>query len=249
MKSSEILKAIGKKSTVDWVVDAMMEEILAHRWVLGEKIPTENELVEQYGVGRNSIREAVKALVTMGLLEIKRADGTYVTNCFTEKMLNPLIYSLALEEDMERSLAELRILFGLDSLKMAAQHATSEDCDNVWAAFENLAGLFRNPDADYESLLDADIAFHDAVNTATHNILFQRFYPVLIRLSRESRIRELKYITEHGERESLIETHRVEARVILEHTTENIFERVHDSYKYVAINVKDKSGTAYLIDV
>lgn len=235
-------KEIGRKTIVDRIVEEMMDAIISQQWPAGCKIPIESELMEAFDVGRNSIRESVKVLVSMGMLEIRRADGTYVVDHFSEKMLNPLIYSLALEKDMERSMAELRTVFDVDSLELAVDHATEEDCRQIQRAYEELAERLRNSDASSEELLNADIAFHDAVASATHNTLFQRIHGIIIRLSRQSRIQELDYITGKGEREHMRASHEVQMKVVLERRREHVYDMVKDGYKYLDIAMRLKES-------
>lgn len=74
---AEYLKKINRSSVVQRVIDRLTEAIVSGELKPGDRIPTEMELAEQMGVARNSIREAVKILVYIGVLEIRRADGTF----------------------------------------------------------------------------------------------------------------------------------------------------------------------------
>lgn len=242
MNSRQGFKEIGRKTIVERLVDEMMEAIISQKWPAGSKIPVEAELMEVFDVGRNSVREAVKVLVSMGMLEIRRADGTYVVDHFSDKMLNPLIYSLALEKDMERSMAELRMVLDVDCLELASDHATEEDCAQIRSAYEHLAQLLNQPESTSEQLLDADIGFHIAVASATHNTLLQRIHGIIIRLSRRSRIQELDYITGCGEREQMRGTHEIQMKIVLEHQKEHIIDMVKDGYKYVDVAMRLKEN-------
>ncbi len=234
----EYIKPIGTKSTVDRIVDEMIDAIISRHWQPGSKIPTELELAEAFHVGRNSVREAVRVLVTLGMLEIRRPDGTFVANKFSEKMLNPLIYSLALENDMSVSLLELRSIFDADCLKLAIKNAQPEDFEAIQEACDAFVLLLKDPESTSEMLLDADIRFHDAVCQSTHNILFQRIHQVITRLSRQSRIKTTDYITEHNERDFLIQIHQKETQMILERSTEQVYETIEDSFRYWKINIQ-----------
>lgn len=81
---AEYLKKINRSSVVQRVIDRLTEAIVSGELKPGDRIPTEMELAEQMGVARNSIREAVKILVYIGVLEIRRADGTFVCDGFSE---------------------------------------------------------------------------------------------------------------------------------------------------------------------
>ena len=72
------LKRIKSESVVQQIIDSLVEAMIRKELRPGDQIPTEMELAESLGVGRNSVREAIKILVYFGVLEIRRAEGTYV---------------------------------------------------------------------------------------------------------------------------------------------------------------------------
>lgn len=72
------LEKVGKKLLGSQIEDSLMEYILNEPVAIGEKLPNEFELAEKFGVGRSTIREAVKSLVSKGVLEVRRGSGTYV---------------------------------------------------------------------------------------------------------------------------------------------------------------------------
>ena len=84
--SDGMFKKIKNKSVVQTVVDSITKAIIAGDLKPGDKIPTEMELAESFGVGRNSIREAIKILVYYGVLEIRRAEGTFVCDGFNKSL-------------------------------------------------------------------------------------------------------------------------------------------------------------------
>ena len=69
---------LPRLSLVDSAVAELRSAVARGEWPVGERIPTEPRLSEQFGVGRNSVREAVRGLVHAGLLETRQGDGTYV---------------------------------------------------------------------------------------------------------------------------------------------------------------------------
>ena len=73
-----IFKKVNNSSVVDDIIDQLVASIISGSLKPGDKIPTEAILMEQMHVGRNSVREAIKVLVSYGILEIRRADGTFV---------------------------------------------------------------------------------------------------------------------------------------------------------------------------
>ena len=88
------LKPIGQQSVVWNVIDQLTQAMTMGKLRPGDKIPTETELSESLQVSRNSVREAVKILVAYGILEIRRAEGTFIRSGVSQQMLNPLIYGI-----------------------------------------------------------------------------------------------------------------------------------------------------------
>ena len=84
VENDGMFKKIKNKSVVQTVVDSITKAIITGDLKPGDKIPTEMELAESFGVGRNSIREAIKILVYYGVLEIRRAEGTFVCDGFNK---------------------------------------------------------------------------------------------------------------------------------------------------------------------
>ena len=103
------LRPIDNTSVVQQVIDRLTYAMIYKELRPGDKLPTEMELASSFGVGRNSIREAIKILVSFGVLDIRRPEGTFVTNGFSDKMINPLLYGIILDQsDSIDSLKELR---------------------------------------------------------------------------------------------------------------------------------------------
>ena len=100
MEGTSFLKEpVGGKSVVGKIVDNITNAIINGELKPGDKIPTEGELSEAMGVGRNSVREAIKILEAYGVVHIKRAEGTFVSQEYDSKMLYPILYGIILQKD------------------------------------------------------------------------------------------------------------------------------------------------------
>ena len=108
MIDRSVFKEIGNKSVVEQIVDSIVNAIIDGKIKPGDKIPTEAELCATMNVGRNSVREAIKILVAYGVLVIKRAEGTFVTKGYNNKMLYPVLYGIILKENAANQVIELR---------------------------------------------------------------------------------------------------------------------------------------------
>jgi GntR family transcriptional regulator, transcriptional repressor for pyruvate dehydrogenase complex len=131
----------------------------------GDRLPPEQQLSEELGLSRSSTREAVRALVTSRVLDVRRGDGTYVTSLSPQHLLEGI--GFAMELTQEESLVELaearRVLEG-PVTALAARRATSEELDAV----ETHLGHMRATD-DPEEFVKHDQAFHAAIAHASGN--------------------------------------------------------------------------------
>ncbi|MER7109147.1 FadR/GntR family transcriptional regulator [Streptomyces sp. NPDC000229] len=158
------LKAAGRTSLVDAVVEQLRAQLTDGEWAVGDRIPTEHELAEQLGVGRNTVREAVRVLVHAGLLESRQGNGTFVRST-----ADPAAVLRTVRAAGALDVLELRIALETEAARLAAVRRDTHDLLRLRAA---LATLREEGDRD----ADADLAFHRAVVEATHNAAFTEVY-------------------------------------------------------------------------
>lgn len=164
------MQPIHRRSLVDTVVDELRREISDGRWMVGDRIPSEAELTTTLGVSRPSVREAVRALVQLGLLETRQGDGTYVVATDpTQVALRRAIHSADSRE-------VIRVRRALDALAAgeAAQFRTA-------AQLAELAEHLRARGAavaagDTAAFTNADVAYHLGVAVASGNQLLADIY-------------------------------------------------------------------------
>ncbi|OKK02276.1 GntR family transcriptional regulator [Streptomyces sp. CB03234] len=159
-----VLKAAGRTSLVDAVVEQLRAQLTDGEWAVGDRIPTEHELAEQLGVGRNTVREAVRVLVHAGLLESRQGNGTFVRST-----ADPAAVLRTVRAAGALDVLELRIALETEAARLAAVRRDTHDLLRLRAA---LATLREEGDRD----ADADLAFHRAVVEATHNAAFTEVY-------------------------------------------------------------------------
>lgn len=114
-------RTLGQKTE-----DRLMKFILDEPIQVGEKIPNEYELTERFQVGRSTVREAVKGLVSRGVLEVRRGDGTYVIS--TSYMENDVLGfgSVQDKDQLAMDLFEVRLMFEPEIVMLACKNATEE---------------------------------------------------------------------------------------------------------------------------
>ncbi|MEU0924635.1 FadR/GntR family transcriptional regulator [Streptomyces malaysiensis] len=164
---------------VDQVIEQMRHAISAGEWRLGGRIPTETDLVELLGVGRNTIREAVRALAHAGVLEVRQGDGTFVR---ATSELSGAVRQLCGSE--LREILEVRRTLEVDGARRAALHRTDEELAAVEAALSTFRAAV---DAGRpETVVESDLRFHAAVMACAHNTLLGELYRGLTEALRAS---------------------------------------------------------------
>lgn len=199
----------------------------------GDKIPTELEMSETFGVGRNSIREAIKILVYLGVLEIKRADGTFVRSGFSDSMIDPMIYGIILNDDESYAdLKEFREFMEQSIVRSALKKRTQDDVDKLYEKYCALEqAIFAEP-LDVLKVFEADNQFHDTISEMIHNALMFRINSVVRTLTYSLRLRTVTHMLENKHQQDLLKVHKDIYEVIRDQNYERIEEVIHNSYLY-----------------
>ncbi|WP_299926386.1 FCD domain-containing protein [uncultured Nocardioides sp.] len=157
---------------IDQAAARFQEEITSGRWPVGERIPVEAELATAFGVGRNTVREALQSLVHSGLLSREQGRGTFV------------ISSSELSGSLSRQLAggsrhhylELRLALDSTAASLAALRRTDADVEQLRRLRDEREAAWATDDPDPDTRAAADLALHRAVVAATHNPLYVELY-------------------------------------------------------------------------
>ncbi|GAA1070473.1 FadR/GntR family transcriptional regulator [Kitasatospora arboriphila] len=154
----------------DQVIAQLRTQITSGEWPVGSRIPTEAALVEQLGVARNTVREAVKALAHNGLLDIRQGSGTYV---LATSELAGVMHRRFADADQSQ-VAELRATLEMSAAGLAASRRTDRDLELLGSALDRRERAWHSGDP--EDFVQADAAFHSAVVAAAHNEVLAAVY-------------------------------------------------------------------------
>lgn len=152
------------------VIAELRTQITSGEWPVGSRIPTEPELVEQLGVARNTVREAVRALAHNGLLDIRQGSGTYVVA--TSELAGVMHRRFAGADPQH--IAELRSTLESSAARLAAVRRTEKDLKQLDALLVRREEAWESGDA--EAFVTADATFHLAVVSASHNDVLTALY-------------------------------------------------------------------------
>ncbi|HIR97839.1 MAG TPA: FadR family transcriptional regulator [Candidatus Merdisoma faecalis] len=225
------LKRVKNPSVVQQVIDSLTEAMIQKELRPGDKIPTENELSESLGVARNSVREAIKILVFLGVLEIRRPEGTFVCNGFSESMINPMIYGIILNQgDSYDSLMELREMTEAGVLRLAMEKQTKEDMEGLSRALAQMKEAFFREPQDLQASFEADNRFHDTIMEMGRNVMVSKINNIVRILTESVRYDTVSGMITSGRADELYEAHERIYQMLCEKDTGNLNECIRGTY-------------------
>lgn len=183
---------LNNGSVVARVVERIQDALLNRELKPGDYLPSETELSHNLGVGKTTIREAVKMLQAMGVVEVRRGQGTVICEALSESMINPLVFQLILQNGNVSSIVELRTMFEPAYTIMAMHNATDDDIAFIGSTIERLEQAVR----DGRQSADDDLAFHYAILESTHNDYVIMIGRTILKLFRASIGKSMKTIPE-----------------------------------------------------
>jgi DNA-binding FadR family transcriptional regulator len=167
------IKPLQRKNLADEVAAQLQELICSGRYEIGQQLPTEPELMQQFGVGRSTIREAVRLLVNGGLVRVQQGLGTFITS--KQPMAEPLARRLHRAEYQD--LNEVRLLLEVKIAEKAAIHRTKEDIAQMK---DFLKQRHQHAKANnVEACMKADISFHTSIAVASKNEIMVDLYKTI----------------------------------------------------------------------
>ncbi|BCL29745.1 FadR/GntR family transcriptional regulator [Streptomyces aurantiacus] len=169
------LSALRPSPLVEQATERLREQITGGDWPVGTKLPGETTLAKSLGVGRSTVREALRALAGAGLVRPRQGSGVFVIATSPKED-----WSVRLRRAAITDVYEVRMLVEIEAAQLAARRRTEDD---LLALDSALAGRRAAASGSDAAFVDADIALHAVVVAAAHNPvltgLFAEFVPVL----------------------------------------------------------------------
>jgi GntR family transcriptional repressor for pyruvate dehydrogenase complex len=193
---------LQKQQTVAEAISAEILDLLRQKELKpGDKLPPERELAEILGVSRPSLREALRALSIMKIVEVRQGDGTYVSALKTEELVEHLEFVFMLDNSTMLQLFEARKIVETGNVSLAAERISDEELSILRTCLEKSEHSVDDP----EAFMQADIELHEIITRAARNPLLERFMASIGTLSRASR-----HKTTHmsGVTKTAVEDHR-----------------------------------------
>ena len=174
----------------EYVIESIKGMITRGELKCGERIPSERDLAARFNVSRVPIREALKILEYMGVLDSSRGDGTYVKNIVVEDLIGKLDFPITATADTLMDLLELRISLEAFAAYYAAQRRTEEDIAALDQTIKVMREAKKTPCTDGDSvqkLREISYEFHRLLVRSAHNSVLSSVYENLYELLDVSR--------------------------------------------------------------
>jgi GntR family transcriptional regulator, transcriptional repressor for pyruvate dehydrogenase complex len=217
-------------------VARQIERLILKKLRPGDKLPSERELAETLAVSRSSIRDAIRSLELMGMVEPRQGAGTIVRELTPNSVANPLANALKRKEELMGELLDFRRILEPPLAARAATHASAEEIAEMQDILERQEVKLRKG----ESTILEDSEFHYAVAMASGNSVVLKVLDILMDLLRETRERSLqvagrpqKSLAGHRRIFTAIKRHDAEGaktamRRHIEDVEEIVLHEVHD---------------------
>jgi GntR family transcriptional repressor for pyruvate dehydrogenase complex len=169
------INKIQRAKAWEQVASQLQELIVTGYWKKGERLPGEIELAKQFGVSRSTLREALRALSSNGLVQIRHGEGSFVWYPEVEEYLNPLMPRLLVEREDVLAIMEARSMVEVRTARLAAERATPREVKELAALLEKMEASKD----DRREFAKLDHRFHKQVAVATHNKVIIKIYEAI----------------------------------------------------------------------
>lgn len=195
---NELFAELPKGSISEIIMQRITDALISGELKPGDKIPTEVEFSEKLGVSRNAVREAIKVLVAFGVLEIRRAEGTFVVEEYNNKLLNPLLYGLILSEHSMEELLEVKIAIANSVLYLAILNASDEEIRTLRGYGVEFQRVMNEKSSEIEQMYQASKRFNEYLSEMAHNRMLYQLDSIIRKIASFTRHKAMEVSVERG---------------------------------------------------
>lgn len=225
---------IKKRKLYEEVILGIEEMLKSNNLQPGDRLPSEKELSLYFGVSKTAVREALSALQTAGLVEVKHGSGIYVRNV-NDKLTNPLTMKLLTNRDNLLQILELRKGLESEGVFLAALRADETDIAKIKSCLIIMAEEIDRG----ENASAGDFRFHCALMEATHNQAYSNVYDTIAGIFNEGMYSCHEYFSLHqGPRLVVLEEHRLIYDAIKKRQPEKARDMMRTHLDNVANNLR-----------
>jgi DNA-binding FadR family transcriptional regulator len=189
-------------AVTDEAIVKIKEMIVSGELRPGDRLPKEADLAAHLGLSRNSLREAVRALSLIHILDVRQGDGTYVTSLEPPLLLEAMSFVVDFHrDDSVLDFLEVRRILEPAAAALASVHMTDEDVEKLGMLLDEV-----NPESSLEALIENDLEFHRRIATASGNSVLASLIDSISLPT--SRARTWRGLTQEGAQQRTLAEHR-----------------------------------------
>jgi len=152
------------------IVSQLITKIVGGHLRLGERLPPERDLAQLLEVGRPSVREAIRALSAMGLVEVRPGEGTFVVKRYEDFLAQAFSWTILVDSRTVGEITDVRIAIECQQARLAARTSTPERIELL----KRQLSVMEEAIGDYERFYAADLEFHELIAEAAGNLALER---------------------------------------------------------------------------
>lgn len=229
---------ISNKKVYEQVIEQIQNNIMEGIFKKGDKLPSERELSEKMGVSRTSIREALRVLETMGVVESRQGEGNFICSNIEKSLLQPLSMMFKLNNGSFSDIYELRSILEIECARLSAIRATDMDCRELLSVVEEMEQETFGENR-YEILVELDKKFHNTLSDMTKNYLIESLFSTISNLFEkfieDARYKIILFDSEQANKSLLIQ-HKKICESIIKKNQDMAVEAMREHMEYVMEN-------------
>jgi GntR family transcriptional regulator, transcriptional repressor for pyruvate dehydrogenase complex len=165
---------LRRTSVSDEIASRLVGSILAGTLRFGDKLPAERDLAEYFNVGRPSVREALRTLSVVGLIEVRHGEGAFVVDRHADFVAKAFSWVILLDPATTQEIIEARIAIEGSLARLAAERCSERDLADLAQRLGEMEAAVDGSDLDVERFSQADLAFHLTIAEASRNMALSR---------------------------------------------------------------------------
>jgi GntR family transcriptional repressor for pyruvate dehydrogenase complex len=243
---SSVFGLFNRDLLPDRIAERLVSLIADRKLRPGEKLPSERDLAAMMQVSRPSLREALRALDMMKIIEIRHGSGTFVASLRPERLVEHFDFVFSLDDSTFAQALAARAMLEPSLAAEAAQNATEAELAEISTCWERAAVSVHDP----KLFLEVDLELHQLITAAVHNQIIARFMSTLYRLGLASRMRTVAL---KGVREQSLRDHQAIVDALLRRDPEaaastmqkhikNISKRLNESVVQERVDSNPSEG-------
>lgn len=166
------IKPIAPKKIYQSIIEQFVNLLKDEKIKVGEKLPSERDLAERFQVSRPSVREALRAMEMIGLIEIRPGDGVFVTDINIGPFMNAISPLLLRTKDLHIELLELRKMLEMRAVELACRNSKERDIRELQLIVDRMKKALEENHAAEGA--QADIQFHETIFAITNNAFLRK---------------------------------------------------------------------------